>query len=83
MGRLFKVPLILSAQPTGHYTVTSPVLPELLVEGDTAEETIGSTGEALVSVFELYEYLRKPFPATQCLQTDGRPVPFEGVVVRS
>jgi len=82
MGRLFKVPLILSAQPAGNYTVTSPVLPELVVEGDTAEEAIGSTSEALVSVFELYQYLRKPFPATQCLQTDGRSVPFEGVVIR-
>jgi antitoxin HicB len=82
MGRLFKVPLLLSANDTGGYRVTSPDLPELLAEGDTADEAILQAHAALVSVIELYEYLRKPFPATQCLQIDGRPVPFEGVIVR-
>ncbi len=82
MARLFKVPLVLSAIPEGRYTVTSPLLPELLTEADTADEAVQQVGEALLSVFELYEYTRRPFPALQCLQTDGRPVAFEGVLVR-
>jgi antitoxin HicB len=30
----YKIPLILTPQPEGGYTVTSPLLPELLTEGD-------------------------------------------------
>ncbi len=82
MARLFKVPLVLAGTPGGGYTVTSPVLPELLTEADSADEAVRQVGEALRAVFELYEYARKPFPATQCLQTDARPVAFEGVLVR-
>ncbi len=82
MARLFKVPLVLAGTPGGGYAVTSPVLPELRTEADTAAEAVREVGEALLSVFELYEYARKPFPAIQCLQTDARPVAFEGVLVR-
>jgi len=35
MSQLYKVPLILSPQPEGGYTVTSPVLPELITEGSS------------------------------------------------
>jgi antitoxin HicB len=38
---LYKVPLVLEPQPEGGYTVASPLLPELLTEGDTFG---GSTG---------------------------------------
>ena len=82
MGRLFIVPLLLSRQATGGYTVTSPVLPELVIDGGTAEDAIRKANEGLISVFELYEYLRKPFPATRCLSTDDEPVSFSGVLVR-
>ncbi len=82
MARLFKVPLLLCVNPSGRYVVTSPILPELEVEGETAAEAVRRVGEALVSVFELYEYARKAFPAIQCLQVDSRPVPFEGAIVR-
>ena len=33
-----KIPLILEPQPEGGWTVTSPVLPELITEGDSIEE---------------------------------------------
>jgi antitoxin HicB len=82
VGRLFKVPLLLSRRADGTYAVTSTLLPELLVEGATPYEAVRGAHDALVAVFDLYEHLRKSFPATQCLRTDGRPVPFEGVVVR-
>ena len=36
----YKIPLVLSPQPEGGYTVTSPLLPELVTEGDTAEEAL-------------------------------------------
>ena len=40
MPQVYTVPLLLTAQPEGGYTVTSPVLPELLTEGDTLEEAL-------------------------------------------
>ena len=33
-----KVPVFIDEQPEGGYTVTSPLFPELLTEGDTIEE---------------------------------------------
>ena len=36
---MYRVPLVFTPQPEGGYTVTSPVLPELLTEGDTLEES--------------------------------------------
>lgn len=82
MGSLFKVPLVLSPQPEGGYMVTSPVLPELLTEGDTAEEAIRNVNDALEAVIELYEDLNKPFPASLRLEAEGGTISFEGVVAR-
>ena len=62
MTQLFKLPLVLTAQPEGGYTVTSPALPELLTEGDTADQAIANVADALTAVVELYEDLGKPIP---------------------
>ena len=35
-----RIPLILEPQPEGGYTVTSPLLPELITEGDTIAECL-------------------------------------------
>lgn len=63
MAQVFKVPLVLTPQPEGGYTVTSPVLPELVTEGDTLEEAVNNVQDALEAVIETYEDLKKPFPA--------------------
>jgi len=63
MAEVFKVPLVLTPQPEGGYTVTSPVLPELITEGDTLEEAVSHVKDALEAVIETYEDLKKPFPA--------------------
>ena len=57
MAQIFKVPLVLTPQPDGGYTVTSPVLPELVTEGDTLEQAIGNVQDALEAVIEIYEDL--------------------------
>ena len=62
MAQVFKVPLVLTPQPEGGYTVTSPVLPELITEGDTLEEAVSNVKDALEAVIETYEDLKKPFP---------------------
>ena len=63
MAEIFKVPLVLTAQPEGGYTITSPVLPELVTEGDTLEEAVHNVQDALAAVIETYEDLGKQLPA--------------------
>lgn len=49
----YKVPLIMTPQPEGGYTVTSPLLLELITEGDTIGDTLENVRDALAAVIEL------------------------------
>ncbi len=76
----YKIPLIFSLQPEGGYTVTSPLIPELITEGDTPEEALANVKDALAAVLELYQDLGKVWPqSTKVTDTSG-PVWFETVV---
>jgi antitoxin HicB len=59
---LFKLPLILEPQPEGGYTVTCPLLPELISEGDTVKEALTNAADALTAVLEAYQDLNRPLP---------------------
>lgn len=63
MGNLYKLPLVLTPQPEGGYTVTCPLLPELVTEGDTVEEVMDNAADALAAVIEAYGDLNRPLPA--------------------
>lgn len=56
------VPLIFAPQPQGGFTVTSPVLPELVIEGDTLEEAFANVSDALAAVLEIYSEQGRPLP---------------------
>ena len=75
MAHIYKIPLMLTLQPEGGYTVTSPALPELITEGDTVEEALAHVQDALVAVVELYEDLGKPLPDT--ILRDSNRITFE------
>ncbi|MBY0523487.1 MAG: type II toxin-antitoxin system HicB family antitoxin [Gemmataceae bacterium] len=60
----YKLPLVFEPQPEGGYTVTCPVLPELLTEGDTLEEARANVADALVAVMEIYEESGRPLPSS-------------------
>ena len=77
---LYKVPLVLSPQPEGGYTVTSPLLPELVTEGDTAEEALANVRDALAAVIETYQDLQKPLPASLQLMEGNGAVWLETVI---
>ena len=51
---LKRIPLVFTPQPEGGFTVTSPVLPELLTEGDSLEEAYANVQDAPAAVIELY-----------------------------
>lgn len=76
----YKIPLVLTPQPEGGFTVTSPLVPELVTEGDTAEEALANVRDALAAVIEAYHDLGKPLP-TSLQQADGNgPVWLETLV---
>lgn len=82
MADILKVPLLLSPQPEGGYTVTSPVIPELFTEGESPEEALENVKDALAAVIELYEDLSKPLPPNLLQDAASAPIWFEGVVTR-
>ena len=50
METTYKLPIVLMPQPEGGYTVTCPLLPELVTEGDTVREALQNAGDALVAI---------------------------------
>jgi antitoxin HicB len=77
---LLKLPLVLAPQPEGGYTVTSPLLPELVTEGDTAEEALANVNDALAAVIETYNDLGRPLPSNLQQNDSDGPVWLETVV---
>ena len=72
----YKVPLVMTPQPEGGYTVTSPVLPELVTEGDTLSDALHNAKDALAAVIELYEEDGRPLPRNirnEAARTGSRP----------
>ncbi|OGP58110.1 MAG: toxin-antitoxin system, antitoxin component, HicB family protein [Deltaproteobacteria bacterium RBG_13_61_14] len=80
MRQVYKIPLILTPQPEGGYTVTSPVLPELVTEGDSLEEALANVRDALEAALETYEDLGKPLPANLRQDSQAEPIWFEYLV---
>lgn len=77
---LYKIPLLLSPQPEGGFTVTSPLLPELVTEGDTLDDALANARDALAAVVEAYEDLGRPLPANTKLADASSPLWLETVV---
>ncbi len=78
---LYKLPLVLDPQPEGGYTVTCPLLPELITEGDTAGEALQNVNDALTALLEAYETLGQPVPAVLQPGATDAPLWLEAVVV--
>ena len=77
---LRRVPLVFMPQPEGGYTVTSPLLPELVTEGDSLEEAYANIPDALTAVFELYTEQGRQLPAGLELPGAGQIVWSEALV---
>lgn len=77
---LYKIPLVLSPQPEGGFTVTSSLVPELITEGDTAEEAMTNVRDALAAVVEAYKELGRPLPPGAKVDAVTSPVSLETLV---
>jgi antitoxin HicB len=76
----YKIPLVLAPQPEGGYTITSPLLPELVTEGDTVEEALDNVKDALAAVVETYQDLGRQLPSGSQIVDLSIPLTFETVV---
>ena len=63
MQQIYKHPLLLEPQPEGGYTVTCPLLPDLITEADCIEEVIPHVADALAALIEAYEDLNQLLPS--------------------
>ena len=79
----YKIPLILTPQPEGGFTITSPTspaLPELVTEGDSISEALDNAKDALAAVVEIYQDQGRPLPQAIRISKTDRPVRLETVV---
>ena len=72
--------MTLEPQPEGGYTVTSPLLPELITEGDTIAECLVNVEDAFAAVVEIYEDEERPLPDGIYADDANGPVSIEAVV---
>ena len=75
-----KVRLVLEPQPEGDYTVTSPLLPELITEGDTLAEALANVEDAFGAVVEIYQDRGRPLPSSLYLDDANAPLTVETIV---
>ncbi len=74
MENIYKLPLVLSPQPEGGWTITCPILPGLITEADTVDEISENVTDALEALIEGYEDLGQPLP--EVLRPLGKTEPF-------
>jgi antitoxin HicB len=75
-----KLPLVFEPQPEGGYTVTSPLLPELITEGDSMEDAVENVRDALAAVVEIYREQGKELPASLVVSDATSPLWAEMVI---
>lgn len=78
---LCKLPLVLEPQPEGGYTVTCPLLPELITEGDSVAEALSNVSDALAALLEAHQTLGRPMPSVLKQSLENTPVWLETLVV--
>ena len=79
----YKIPLLLTPQDEGGYTVTSPLLPELVTEGDSLDEALENVKDAFVAVLELYQEMGRSLPENTQIPDAKSTVWLETVVSAS
>ncbi len=77
---LYKIPLLLTPQPEGGFTVTSPLLPELITEGESIDEVLVNVRDAFEAIRELYVDLGKTLPHNLLFADQDSPALIETVI---
>lgn len=80
MSAVYKLPLVLVPQPEGGFTVTCPLLPELVTEGETVAEALENASDAVAAIIEAFEELGRPLPPVLQPAPAGAPLWLETAV---
>jgi len=80
VNKLLKIPLVLEPQKEGGWTVTSPILPELVTEVDDLKQLDEVVRDAVNAVMELYEDTGKDLPSGLIADGMKSPVWFESLI---
>ena len=75
-----RISLGLEPQPEGGYTVTSPLLPKLVTEGDTVSEALANAEDAFAAVVEIYEDRGCPLSSSIYVDDANGPVSVEAII---
>jgi len=81
MKKMMKIPLVLEPQKEGGWTITSPMVPELVTEIDELNDLNLCVHDALTAVIELYQDMGKQFPVNLRADDADAPVWFESLVM--
>ncbi|MBW1708095.1 MAG: type II toxin-antitoxin system HicB family antitoxin [Deltaproteobacteria bacterium] len=81
MKKIMKIPLVLDPQKEGGWTITSPLVPELVTEIDELDDLNSCVHDALAAVVELYQDMGKQFPGNLRADHAEAPVWFESLVL--
>ena len=79
-GRAIRLPLLLDPQPEGGFTVTSPLVPELITEGDTLDEVMTNVLEAWQVVLDIYHDDGRSLPAELYVDDVGGPITLDALI---
>ncbi len=55
--------IIIESRPNQGFTLTSPLVPELMTEADSMEEALVNTADVLATIVKHYRETKKPFPS--------------------
>lgn len=80
MNTVFRIPLVLTPHGDGGYTVTSPLIPELVTEGESLDAALANVKDALAAVRELYEDTGRQIPGNVIQSDIGGPIWTEQLV---
>jgi antitoxin HicB len=69
LGMLRRIPLLFTPQPEGGFVVTSPMLAEWVIKGDSLKEVDAHGPDALAAVIELYSEQGRTLPPATALPT--------------
>lgn len=83
MSRVYRVPLVLTPQAEGGYTVTSPALPGLVTEGDSLEEALENAQDAFRATLELYEDTGRSVPSDLVQDSEVGAIHFDLLLTAS
>ncbi|KPA10178.1 Uncharacterized protein family UPF0150 domain protein [Candidatus Magnetomorum sp. HK-1] len=62
INKICKLPLVLEPQSEGGYTITCPLIPNLVTEVDSVDEISTNVSDALEALIEGYQDLGQPLP---------------------